>query len=103
MKASHSGCPTEPAPKPIEKLSRAEILLRVQTIARDLFSNPEIQLVDGGTVDDIPDWDSAGHVQIMVAIEEDFGIYFGVEELGHIANLGDLVDSISVKLALRPG
>jgi len=52
-------------------------------------------------VDDIPDWDSVTHVQIVVAIEKHFGIFFDPEEYMEFADLGEMIDCVAAKLARR--
>ena len=78
------------------------MLAAVQAIARELLEDPEIVLRDGATVDDIPEWDSISHIQIMVAIEERFGIQFSVVELSTLAHLGEMIDAVMAKCALEP-
>ena len=82
-------------------LSRAEVLAAVQAIARELLEAPGIELGDGRTVDDIPEWDSISHVQIMVAVEERFGIQFSVAELSDLAHVGELIDVVIARCALN--
>jgi acyl carrier protein len=58
----------------------------------------EVALTDSTTADDIEEWDSLSHVQLVVAIEKAFGIKFTALEIMKWKNVGELVDSIAQKL-----
>jgi acyl carrier protein len=49
----------------------------------------------------VPQWDSLGHVQLMVLIEQTFGIRFSADEVGKFRDVGDLVDAIDTKVAAK--
>ena len=38
----------------------------------------------------MPDWDSLAHVNLMFAVEEEFGIHFSGGEFGSFADVGAL-------------
>jgi acyl carrier protein len=50
------------------------------------------------TADDAADWDSANHVRLMIAVEEEFGVTFATEEITKPENVGELVDLIMSKM-----
>ena len=58
----------------------------------------EVELTDATTADDIEEWDSLSHVQLVVAIEKAFGVKFTALEIMKWKNVGELVDSIAQKL-----
>ena len=49
-----------------------EILNQVTRIFRDVLDNPGIVLAHETTADDVDDWDSLTHIQLVVAIEKHF-------------------------------
>ena len=55
-------------------------------------------LNDDTTADDVEEWDSLSHVQLIVAIEKAFGIKFTSNEILSWSNVGQLVDSIENRL-----
>jgi acyl carrier protein len=81
------------------RLTRAEILEQVSQIVGDTIDVEGLALQPGMTASDVAGWDSLAHVQIMVAIERAFGIRFRTGEMTSIANVGDLVKRIEVRLA----
>lgn len=50
------------------------------------------------TVGDFPAWDSIGHMTILSACEEEFGINFEPEEMMEIEDVNDIVKAVEAKL-----
>ena len=53
-------------------MEKTEILVKVQDIFRDVLDNEEIVLNNDTSADDIEEWDSLSHIQLIVAIEKHF-------------------------------
>ena len=79
-------------------MERNEILSRVEEIFREELELDELTLTDETTADDVEEWDSLSHVQLVVALEKTFGIKFTSREILSWDNIGDLVDCIEKKL-----
>ena len=79
-------------------MNRQEILDKVQDIFRDILDNDEIVLTNESTADDIEEWDSLTHIQLIKAIEKDFSIRFTSREILSWNNVGEMIDSIVVKV-----
>jgi acyl carrier protein len=62
----------------------------LEQLFRDVFADDAITLTDETTAQDVPQWDSLGHVNLMFAIEERFGVRFRGNELAEFANVGEL-------------
>lgn len=73
-------------------------MARVQEIFRDELDLEELVLTDEMTADDVEEWDSLSHVQLVVALEKAFGVKFTSREILSWDNVGDLVDCIYKKL-----
>lgn len=80
-----------------EKMSREEVLQKLNTIFCDIFDDEEIIITEATTPDDIEDWDSIGHVYLTVEIEDEFEIKLG-EKMAEIEAVSDIVDLILEKL-----
>lgn len=78
-------------------MEKQEILSQVEEIFRDVLDNEEIVLTDMTTANDVEDWDSLTHIQLIVAIEKHFGIKFTSKEILSWANVGEMVDCIASK------
>lgn len=79
-------------------MERSEIFKKVNEIFCDELDNEDIVLNDHTTADDVEEWDSLSHVQLIVAIEKAFGIKFTSNEILSWSNVGQLVDSIENRL-----
>jgi acyl carrier protein len=79
-------------------MERNDILARVQAVFRDELELDELVLNEETTADDVEEWDSLSHIQLVVAIEKAFGIKFTSREILSWDNVGDLIDSIEKKL-----
>ena len=49
-----------------------------------------VELGDDTTADDIEDWDSLHHINLMYLIEEEFGVQFVGNQLAEMADIGEL-------------
>lgn len=79
-------------------MERTDIYDKLNDIFVDVLDLDEVTLTDSTTADDIEEWDSLSHVQLVVAIEKAFGIKFTALEIMKWKNVGELVDSIAQKL-----
>ena len=85
-----------------DQLTREEILEQVSQIVGETIDVEGLALQPSMTASDVAGWDSLAHVQIMVAIERAFGIRFRTGEMTSIADVGELVKRIEVRLAGQP-
>lgn len=73
-------------------------MAQVQEVFRDELELDDLVLEDETTADDVEEWDSLSHVQLVVALEKSFNIKFTSREILSWDNVGDLVDCISKKI-----
>lgn len=78
-------------------MEKNQILAEVEEIFRDVLDNEDIELADSTTADDIEEWDSLTHIQLIVAIEKHFKIKFTSKEILSWKNIGEMIDCIAVK------
>lgn len=74
-----------------------EIREKVQMVFNDVFDD-EIEIYDEMVADDVEDWDSLTHIQLIVAIEKEFGIKFTTKEVSSLKNVGQFIKLIEEKL-----
>lgn len=74
-----------------------EIIVKLQEIFRDVLDNESIVLTRETTVDDVDEWDSLSHVQLVIAVEKEFKLKFTSKEIMSWANVGDIIDCILAK------
>lgn len=70
---------------------------RLQEVFQDVFDDDEIELSDETTADDIDAWDSLTHVQLIVAVEKEFGLKFSTVEVMKLKNVGEFIALINKK------
>lgn len=71
---------------------------KLNDIFRTVFENDEINIRPETTANDVDGWDSLSHVNLILAVEEGFGIRFTERELLTFKNVGDLLRSLEKKL-----
>lgn len=79
-------------------MEKSEILKQMQDIFIDVLDNDEIVLTEDTTADDIEEWDSLSHIQLVVGIENHFKIKLTSKEIMECVNVGDMADCIQRKL-----
>ena len=79
----------------------SDTLAKVTPLIRDLFDEYEGPVTRDLTAMKVSQWDSLGHVQLMVLVEQTFGVRFSADQIGKFRNLGDLVDAIDAKRAVK--
>jgi acyl carrier protein len=80
-------------------MDRTEILQRLQPIFVDVLDIPDLQLTAESNAHNVEGWDSLAHINLVVAIEKDFKIRFGLGELQDLKNVGEMADLIERKTA----
>ncbi len=68
-------------------------------IFRQVFDDESIVLTRSTTADDIEEWDSLTHMNLVIALELGFKIKFALGELQRLKNVGEMLDLINRKLA----
>jgi acyl carrier protein len=63
---------------------------QLQELFRSALNNDQIELSDKMTAGDVPGWDSVAHINIMVNIEQTFGVQFTGNQLAEFKNVGEL-------------
>jgi len=77
----------------------AEILAALTSIFREVFADDRLAIAPGTTPDDVPGWDSAKTVALIVAIEERFGIRMRTSELDRLDSVADFVAVVASRRA----
>jgi acyl carrier protein len=79
-------------------MQRNEILEQINTIFIDILDNEDLVILENTTANDVDEWDSLTHIQLVVAVERHFKIRFSSKEIQSWTNVGKMVDSIFSKL-----
>jgi len=79
-------------------MERKEIFEKLNGIFIDVLDLDEYNLTDDTSANDIEEWDSLSHIQLIVAIEKAFKIKFTSLEIMKWKNVGEMVNSIQEKI-----
>ena len=69
----------------------------LNAIFRDIFDEPDLNVVPTTSRLDIPDWDSVAQVKLVLAIEEEFGVEFTTDEVAAFKCVGDFVRALEAR------
>ena len=79
-------------------MTRDEIYVKLNEVFQDVFDDEDITVNDSTTADDIEDWDSLEHINLIVAVERAFGIKVSMGETTSMKNVGAMVDIIAERV-----
>ena len=54
-------------------MNKNEIIKRLAEVFRDIFDDDSIVITEKTTANDIDDWDSIEHINLIGAVEDEFG------------------------------
>jgi acyl carrier protein len=80
-------------------MTKDEIYSKLHEIFADIFMRDDLVLSPTLTARDVPGWDSFRQIEIIMSVEERFGIKLQTRDMDRLANVGDLVAVIEAKLA----
>lgn len=75
-------------------MTREAVYERLNAVFQDVFDDEEITVNDATTSADIEDWDSLEHINLVAAVEKEFGIKFTMGQVVTMKNVGEMVDII---------
>jgi acyl carrier protein len=78
-------------------MERNELLTKINTIFIDTLDNEDVKIEEITTANDVEEWDSLTHIQLVVAIEKYFKIRFTSKEIQSWANVGEMLTCIQSK------
>ncbi len=78
---------------------QVEVLEELTDLFREIFVKDEIVLAPQTSAADLPGWDSMKHIEIVIAIEQKYGVRFSSRQVEALRSVGDLVIAIDQKLS----
>jgi acyl carrier protein len=73
------------------------LLDRVRGIAADVLEVPLTQVTPDSSPETLETWDSVHHLNLVLALEQEFNLQFEPEEIDQLDNVGEIVTVISRK------
>ena len=75
-------------------MTREEAFERLNRVFREVFDDDTIVITDTTTAEDIDDWDSFEHINMLVAVEEEFSFKIPMGKAVAMKDVGEMVDII---------
>lgn len=74
-------------------MTREEITLEIQSIAREVFQKPELVITDSMGAPDVDTWTSLSFTQFIASIEQKYAFKFKLMELLQLRSIGAVIDT----------
>ncbi|MBD5486888.1 MAG: acyl carrier protein [Lachnospiraceae bacterium] len=75
-------------------MSKEEVFVKLNEVFRDVFDDESITVTETTTADDIEEWDSLEHINLLAAVEQEFGMKFNMGQVVSMKNVGEMADII---------
>lgn len=76
-------------------MERQEIIERLTPIAQKVFECPNLVLTDNLSAETLDAWTSLAFMQLLEAIEHEFGFRFKMMEVLSLKTMGNIIDTIA--------
>ena len=74
----------------------------LQDVFRRVFDDDDLEITEATSAADIDGWDSMAHINLIIAIEKQFGVSFSASEIAALGrrgqNVGSMMDLLSAKI-----
>ena len=75
-------------------MSRDEVFVKLNEVFQDVFDDESITVTETTTADDIEEWDSLEHINLLAAVEQEIGMKFNMGQVVSMKNVGEMADII---------
>lgn len=79
-------------------MTREEVFAALNEVFQDVFDDETITVTDTTTSEDIEDWDSLEHINLIAAVEQEFGMKFTMGQVVTMKNVGEMADIIMSRI-----
>lgn len=79
-------------------MNREDIYNQLNIVFQDVFDDDSIEVENSTSAKDISGWDSMAHINLVLGVEQEFGIKFKTSEVAQLNNVGEFVELIQTKL-----
>ena len=75
-------------------MNRIQILKEINNIFIDIIEDKGVVISESTTAEDIDEWDSLTHIQVVIEIEKKFNKKFTSAEILSWKSIGDMINGI---------
>jgi len=72
-----------------------DLLDKVRAVIAGILQVPIEEITPEITFGDIPQWDSMGHMEVLLALEENFGVAVNAETISELVSLPLIIEHIT--------
>lgn len=80
-------------------MTHEEIMEKLNEVFQDVFDDDSLVITDQTTANDIDDWDSLEHINLIEAVEKEFGMKFRMQEVSSMKNVGEMAKIVAARAA----
>lgn len=75
-------------------MTRESVLTDLKKIIEEVLDEHGLDIKEETTASDVEDWDSIMHIEIIVEIEEHYGVKFQTKQIEDFKNVGNIITAI---------
>jgi len=75
-------------------MTRENVLIELTKIIEEVLDESGLVINEATTASDVEDWDSIMHIEIVVEIEEFYGVKFKTKQIEDFKNVGNIISAI---------
>ena len=72
-------------------------LERIAKLFEDILDGDSGSISKDTVPDDVPGWDSVGHMSLVSGLEEEFGVEFDVDDIMEMSTVARIVEIVDAK------
>ena len=81
-------------------MEKEAILKKLNEVFREVFDLDDVVVTRNTVADDIEEWDSLEHINLISAVESTFRMKFKMKEVSTMKNVGEMIDIIAERTKL---
>jgi acyl carrier protein len=75
----------------------SSVFEQVRAVAADVFQVPTERITPDSSPEVLESWDSVQHLNLVLALEQEFGIQFEPEEMDRMKTVGSIAELVQSK------
>lgn len=75
-------------------MTRESVLKELNNIIEEVLDASGLNIKEETTASDVEDWDSIMHIEIVVEIEQHYGMKFQTKQIEGFKNVGNIISAI---------
>ena len=79
-------------------MNKKDFFNKVQDVFIDVFDDENLEINHSTNSEDIEEWDSLNHIQLVLSIEKSFSVRFKTGEIQSLKDVGEMIDLLEEKI-----